>query len=69
MRWRKKWTDKPSQVEMALKEAAGDRLVEMTRGGTEGPVSYVWVKGGNCTVTMHDGTTRPLRIRRRIGTG
>ena len=68
MRWRRKWTEKPSQVEMALSEAAGDRLVEIHRGGDKGAIRYVWLKGGTCTVTSPDGTTRSLEIRRRIGT-
>ena len=68
MRWSRKLTEKPSQLEMAMSEVAGDRLIEIIRGGTEGAVNYVWIKGGTCSVTTHDGTTRTLEIRRRVGT-
>jgi hypothetical protein len=67
MRWRKKWTEKPSQLEMALCEVAGHRLIEFIGGG--GPIHYAWVRGGTCTVTSRDGTTRRVRPRRRVGTG
>ncbi len=43
MQWRRTWTEKPGQLEMALGEAAGHRLIELTQGGA---VKYVWVKGG-----------------------
>lgn len=69
MRWRRKWTEMPSQMEMAMGEAAGDRLIEITRVGAEGAVNYVWVKGGTVTQMSPDGTTRRRRIRRRVGTG
>ena len=69
MRWRRKWTEKPSQMEMAMSEAAGDRLLEVSRGWDEEAVHYVWIKGGFCGVTMPDGTTHPRRIRRQVGTG
>jgi hypothetical protein len=69
MRWDRKWTEKPSQMEMALGEAAGHRLIEITPAGAGAAVHYVWVKGGTVTRTNPDGTTRKLRIWRRVGTG
>ena len=70
MRWHRNRAEKASQIEIAMGEAAGDRLIEMTRiGAAEGAVKYVWVKGGTCSVTMPDGTRRTHRIKRRVGMG